>query len=539
MRTQLRPFQTDTKLKTYNQWELGKKSVLVVSATGSGKTVLFSDIILDEQNASCAIAHRQELVSQISLALARNGVRHRIIGSDILRRTCTSVHMSELNANYVDPNSRVAVAGVDTLIKMPTDPWFASVKLVVMDEAHHVLRENKWGKAASMFPNARVLGVTATPCRADGKGLGAHADGIFDTMVIAPGMRDIINMQYLTDYRVFVPPSDLDLTDVPLSESGDFSPDKLRKAVHRSHVTGDVVAHYLKIAPGRLGITFAVDIESATDIAKSFREAGVPAEVVSSKTPDLMRIQILKRFKRREILQLVNVDLFGEGFDLPAIEVVSFARPTQSYSLYVQQFGRTLRILLGKNFGIIIDHVGNVRRHGLPDKFRDWSLDRRDKRAKKKPDEDVIPIAVCVACASAYERIYKTCPYCNHSPVPAGRTSPAFVDGDLCELTTETLIKMRGEIDKPPVVPYNATPVIIASIRKNHWDKSEAQRELRDSMQMWAGWKKSRGMNDSEIYRMFYLTYGMDILSAQTLNMRDAEALTITLESVMRDAGVV
>jgi DNA or RNA helicases of superfamily II len=191
--------------------------------------------------------------------------------------------------------------------------------------------------------------------------------------------------------------------------TGDFNADQLRKAVHKSHITGDVVAHYLKLAPGKLGVTFAVDVEAATEIAGAFRAAGVPAEVVSAKTPDALRAQILRRFKAREILQLVNVDLFGEGFDLPAIEVVSFARPTESFALYCQQFGRALRLMLSKEaaavhahltdeqrraaiaasekpVAIIIDHVNNVLRHGLPDARREWSLDRRERRSGKKSD---------------------------------------------------------------------------------------------------------------------------------------------------------
>src|SRR5882762_8257373 len=142
-----------------------------------------------------------------------------------------------------------------------------------------MLRDNKWGKVASMFPNARWLGVTATPNRADGRGLGRHADGLFDTMVHAPSMRELIRMGYLTDYRIFTIPSDVDLTDVPISAGGDFSPEPLRKAVHRSHIVGDVVQHYLRIARGKLGVTFAVDVESATQIAAAFNAAGVKAEV--------------------------------------------------------------------------------------------------------------------------------------------------------------------------------------------------------------------------------------------------------------------
>ncbi len=344
----LRPYQSQLKADVYSHWWRDPKAnVLAVSATGSGKTVIFADVIREHSGVSIAVAHRQELVTQISIALARVGVRHRLIGSSSLPKLCVKLHMDEIGRSYYDASAGCVVAGVDTLVRMPkTDPLFNQVTLGIQDEAHHMLDDNKWGKAAAMFPNARWLGVTATPCRADGKGLGRHADGIFDAMVQAPGMRDLIRMGYLTDYRIFTPPSDLDLSQVPLSAGGDFSPEPLRKAVHKSHIVGDVVSHYTRLAKDKLGVTFAVDVEAATELAAAYRAAGVSAEVVSANTAPANRQIILRRFANRQIMQLVNVDLFGEGFDLPAIEVVSFARPTQSFTLFTQQFGRALRLML-------------------------------------------------------------------------------------------------------------------------------------------------------------------------------------------------
>ena len=208
--THLRPYQAKAKQYIYDAWDQGFVNVLAVLPTGAGKTVLFSDIIHDHRGASCAIAHRQELVSQISLALARDKVRHRIIGPKSVVKLCVNLHMLELGASYYDPSSTCAVAGVDTLVRRGDElnGWLESVTLCVQDEAHHVLESNKWGTAFKMFPNAKGLGVTATPLRADGKGLGRHVDGLFDTMVEGPGMRDLIEMGFLTEYRVFAPPSD-------------------------------------------------------------------------------------------------------------------------------------------------------------------------------------------------------------------------------------------------------------------------------------------------------------------------------------------
>jgi superfamily II DNA or RNA helicase len=524
--TKLRVFQQVTKDAVNQAWADHYKDVMMVLPTGGGKTVIFSSIMQDERAPSIAIAHRQEIVSQISLALARNGIMHRIIGSKSVAATCRSLHLNELKRNFVDPRAPVAVAGVDTLVRMdPNDPFFKSVSLVIQDEGHHLLRKNKWGRAREMFTNARLLSVTATPCRADGQGLGRHADGVIDKMILGPDMRTLINEGWLTEYQIYAPESDLDLTQVPITDSGDFSPLKLAVAVHKSHIMGDVVNHYLKLAAGKLGITFAVDVAAAGEIAAAFRQAGVPSEVVSAKTPDALRQSILNRFRRREVLQLVNVDLFGEGFDLPAIEVVSMARPTESFSLYSQQFGRALRPMDGKDHAIIIDHVGNVHRHKLPEYPHVWSLDRRERRSKNA--NSCISTRTCVKCLRVYEAYKKSCPYCGHEPIPSGRSTPEQVDGDLSLLEGSALALLQGRIDAAPVFPYSAGPEVIGSIKKHHRIKGETQQALRQAMAMWAG-RQSQATDERtvcELQRKFYLTFGIDVLSAQALGRQDAEAL--------------
>lgn len=532
---QPRAYQAKLEQDIYAAWRDGARNVMAVLPTGGGKTFVFSRVVAAARTAVCVSAHRRELVSQMSMALAREGVRHRVIGPDSLARTCSSMHMDEFSRSYVDPGNRVAVASVQTLANWePGDPWLQQVGLWVQDEAHHLLADNAFGRAAALFPNAYGLGVTATPLRSDGRGLGRHADGLMDAMVVGPPMRELIDAGYLTDYRIFAPPSDIDLSTVPVTDSGDYSPPKLKAARQQSHITGDVVAHYLRIAAGKLGVTFDTDIESATETAAAFNAAGVPAEVVTSKTPDLLRARVLRRFRNREILQLVNVDLFGEGFDLPAIEVVSMARPTQSYGWYVQAFGRALRPLEGKQRAIIIDHVGNVLRHGLPDAPRTWSLDRRDRRSRSGPS-DVIPVRTCLnaECMGVYERVHRACPYCGHEPTPAGRSSPEQVDGDLHELDADVLARMRGEvarIDGDAVVPYGAAHPVALAIRKRHIERQAAQSALRAVIALWSGWQQSLQRSDSDGYRRFYWQFGTDVLSAQALGAADAETLRARIE---------
>jgi len=565
---ELRGFQPELERKIYYAWDAGAKNVMPVAATGSGKTVVISKLLLDEPGASIAIAHRQELVGQISLALARNGVRHRLVGAkknSALLRTISAIHIYDTGYSYINPNAKTGVGGVDTIIRMdPSDPYFKQIRKFVIDEAHHVLANNKWGTVAGFFPSALGLLPTATPERADGQGLGRHADGIVDEMVLAPGMRDIIDSGWLTDYRIICPPNDIDLSTVAISKAtGDFNADQVRKAVHKSNkIVGNVVGHYLKFARGKLGVTFAVDVEAATEIAAAFRANGVPAEVVSAKTPDHVRAQILRDFAARKILQLVNVDLFGEGFDLPAIEVVSFARPTESFALFCQQFGRVLRLMLSKEVmsmhkfltdderkraiaqsikpkGLIIDHVGNVQRHGLPDKHREWSLDRRDRRSRSKTDE--IPLTTCLnpntECYEPYPRTYKCCPNCGYYPEPAGRSKPEYVDGDLTELDEDTLRQMRGEIHRinsTPLIPNGLSDIAQAAIRKRHWERQGAQAKLKNSIAWWAGTQNS----ESEGFRRFYFKFGVDVGTAQTLGSREASELADRINAELLKNGI-
>lgn len=526
---ELRPYQVIAIAQTYEAWVKGNKNVCLQLATGGGKTVIFSTIMSNYPGYAVAIAHRVELVSQISLTLARAGIHHNIIAQKSAIRDIVNIHVLETGKNYYSPNARRVVAGVDTLIRLsPQTPWFARVGLVVQDEGHHPLKCNKWGAVASFFPNAVGLYPTATPVRADGRGLGRHTDGIMDKLIIGVGMRDLIDEGYLSDYRIFAPPSDIDLSDVTVAAGGDFSPKPLRRAVHRSSITGDVVSHYLKIAPGKAGITFAVDIEAAAEITQEFRDAGVKAEIITGKTPDMLRTQIMRRFRAKEITQLVNVDILGEGVDVPAIEVVSMARPTTSYGLYSQQFGRGLRPMPGKSHAIIIDHVGNVMRHGLPDAPRVWTLDRRERRGRGKPD-DVMPVKVCIKCLFVYSRTKVGCPECGYYAPPGNRSAPEFVDGDLTELDPEVLRRLRGEIDRidgAPRIPQNADGIVAMSIAKQHRLRQEAQTELRKQIAVWAGYRRDAGLSDSEIYRAFYLRHKIDIATAQTLNFKEASDLT-------------
>jgi superfamily II DNA or RNA helicase len=537
----LRLYQQDTKSQIYAAWAVGARNVMGVGPCGSGKTRIFTNIMTENKGAAIAIAHRSELVGQMSLALARNNVTHRIVGQASTASICRSIHFAELGRSFVSAHARCVVASVQTLVRHdPDEAWMKEITLVVIDEGHHLLANNIWGTVVKLFPNARVLAMTATPGRADGKGLGRYADGLIDVMIEGPSMRDLIDAGYLTDYRLICPPSDLDMSKVPVTNSGDYSRPKAVQAVRQSHVIGDVVGCYKEYAFGKLGVTFTTDLESAGDIANTYRNAGIAAEVINGKTPALVRAAFMRRFRNREILQLVTVDVLGEGVDVPAIEVVSMARPTESLIVYMQQFGRALRPMEGKEKAIIIDHVGNWVRHGLPDVPRVWSLDRRDSKTRNTPT-DVIPLRVCTNCLSAYERIHVKCPFCGARPFFVVRNTPEAIDGDLREMDAHLLARLRGDIttvEAAPKIPYGATPVIIGSIKKNHRERLAALVSLKSNMAIWGGWRTIEGDTICMQQRRFFHQFGIDVLSAQALTRVKAVELEKRIQYVLRSAGI-
>jgi DNA repair protein RadD len=524
------PYQQIMERRIYDAWN-ECKNVLTVAPCGWGKTALFCKILSDETGGSVVLTHRAELIMQISLTLGYWETPHRIVGPKQLVNACIEQHIIEFGKNYINQSSRCGVASVQTLIRMDmSDSWFRNVKLWVADEVHHCIKGGIWEKALAMFPNARGFGVTATPFRADGKGLGRHADGFFDTIVEGETLRDLITTNRLVDYRIFAPPSDLNLTGVQVGSSGEFQRDPLRQAVHKSHLIGDVVAHYLKYANGKLGLVFTVDVEAAEEQAQAFRSFGIPAEAVSANTDATTRRNAIRKLKRGDLKILTNCDLFGEGTDLPAVEAAIFARPTASEALFIQQFCRPMRISEGKEHAIIIDPVHNIRidyghvvigRHPLPDAPKVYTLDRQEKRSRSESVPSMV--RTCLECLAVYDKVKHgtICPYCKTAHVPAQRSGPQFVDGDLGEVDPAVLERSRRAIDaiiKPPRIPHGATPVIINSIMKNHREHVAALSALHDAIL-----HDARNVKDPREYqRAFYLKYGVDVLTARTLGKNEA-----------------
>lgn len=561
-------------------WSQGMRFVVLIAPTGFGKTVCLAHMIQKETGYTLAKAHRRELIGQMALAMARNGVRHRIIGPSSLIQKIVRKQMRVLGRSFYDPQARCIVASVDSinLDKPEVTALLAQVTLVVVDEAHHLLKDNKWGRVvAALHPECRGLLPTATCFRQDGKGLGRHADGYADTMVFAPPLREVIRTGYLVDYRlVLSKPADYERpSDEEVTPSGEFRPAAAAQSVHKSkQIVGDVVAEYLKHARGKRGLTFAVDVPGAIELAQAYRDAGVPAEVVTGKTDPDWRDKVFERFEAGQLLQIVNVGIAGEGTDIPGVEVVSMAAPTMSTGWFDQMFGRVLRLNISpeemarwdtftdeerlariaaspKPYGLVIDHCGNVVTHLPPDGPRRQTLDRRDRRSRKN-DEGVIAMRMCmgagerVGCFKPYEKSLLECPYCGCPvplPAPGQRKTPEQVEGDLFLLDADAVEALRqGVINANTfavTVPFGATPAIVASLENKHRERGHALNALKDVMALWCGAEKQAGHDDRMIQRRFFHTFGTDVYSAQALNRADAEALRGRIQAQCDARGII
>lgn len=536
----------------------GDRLFMLGDFTVTHNTVCMSSIIKQHKGYGVAMVHRGELVSQISITLARSGIVHSVAGSRATITAITAQHYALFGRSYVNQQSADwIVASVDTVVS-GKGVWvdrFKRSTLGIIDEGHHCLKDNKWGRCFSMLaPDSKGWLPTATPRRSDGKGLGSHSDGIADVLVEGPDMRALIDQGYLTDYTVrVIDTNDLDLSNVKTTASGELSKVGVAEAVAKSRViVGNVVEKYLQFAKGKLGVTFAATIEEGERLTAEFNAQGVPAVMLTGDTPTAERAREIASFSRREKLMLVNVDLFGEGFDLPAIEIVIMARPTASFILWTQQFGRALRLLIDpelmrqwdtftveerlahiaasdKPRAIIHDHVGNFIRHGgPPDMPQQWTLDPVKKGASAP--SDAVPMTACAGCYMPFEKFFKVCPFCAvpvPPPTPSQRTQPETVDGDIFEVSAEELAKLRaGVVDVFALarIPHNLqnTPAAARLTRLNA-EKITNHRELMDTISLWAG--RYIGEDNSVIARRFYHTFGVDVLTAAGMNARDADTL--------------
>ena len=537
----LRPYQETAKQDIYNAWNAQYRNVLLRVPTGGGKTVIMCSLVSDtlKQGVSTAImVHRKELVQQICLTLAKEGIEHNIIANRKDIKGIIAAERRLYGRQFYNPSSKVSVISVDTLNSRyeTYKDWCLSINQWIIDEAAHVLKDNKWGRAAQYFKNARGLGVTATPERLDRKGLGSHADGLFDIMVEGPSTGWMIDNNFLSKYKIAIPESDYREYLTSSSDKSDFSKKAMMQASSQSHIVGDVVDNYIKFNNGKQCIVFASDVRTSQRMEKEFLAKGIIAKSLDGTTADSTRLESLIKFGDKRIQVLLNVDLFDEGLDVPGIECVSMCRPTKSLGKFLQMVGRGLRIADGKPYMVLIDHVGNVNEHGLPCKNRQWTLDRIKKTGKKL---NFMRICSNTMCCAPYDRSETECPWCGQEAITksngdgsGGRTPPEMVDGDLYLIDPETIREMenRSQLEAPARVANRVSLAVdgIAGLRAMNaqQERINMQKELSQRIAEYAGVMKQRyGFSDRMIHKHFYLHQEMTITESLGQSRKDMEII--------------
>lgn len=417
-----REFQSEMFLAT-RKATLMCSATLVQAPTGAGKTFLacmFAKAAFDKGRRVTITVHRDFLITQTADMLAVFGVEFGIIA-----------------AGYTaNPRAKIQIAAIDTLKNRLER--VAVCDLLIIDEAHHSVAAG-WAKVIAFYiaAGAKVIGLTATPVRLDGRGLGEF----YQEMVRGPSVRWLIDQGFLSDYAAYAP-SVPDMSSVH-TRMGDFIKSEAEEVVDKPTITGDAIREYQRLAPGKRAVVFCISVVHSQHVCDQFNAAGITAAHIDGNTERGIRKDLLKKFRKGEILVLTSVEIFGEGFDLPAVEVAILLRPTQSLSLHLQQIGRVLRVAEGKDRAIILDHVGNLMRPGLglPDSDFDWSLEGRVRKKGKKKDEAAIEIQQCEMCFAVYPPAL-TCPTCGHTRKIAPRKLEE-VDGELVAITPEMAAAMK------------------------------------------------------------------------------------------------
>jgi len=404
---QLRPYQEALVAQIRFQYQFGHSSVLAVLPTGGGKTVIFSHIAQSaarKGNRVCILVHRAELLDQASRSLTAMDVPHGCIRAN----------------RKMDLTHSVQVASVQTLARrlhlMPPDFF----QLLVVDEAHHT-NAGTWRNVVEHFNFAKLLGVTATPIRGDGRGLGEW----YQTMVLGPSIKQLTDDGFLAPAQVFVPPG-FDTSNLR-KRMGDYD---LRQAEEGLRaIVGDCIGHYRQHLDGKTAIAFCATVAHAEEVAKSFNLAGIQAESIDGTMSNDCRQDLLRRLGSGDIKVLTSCALIGEGVDVPSVGGCILLRPTESVGLHLQMIGRCLRPMDGKR-AVVLDHVGNMLKLGHHLEDRDWTLDGIKKKDGKAP-----PVKVCPSCYAANYAAARECIECGHQ-FQAEEREIDVIPGQLEELQT-------------------------------------------------------------------------------------------------------
>lgn len=403
----LRPYQSDLLNKTREAYRNGARAPCIVLPCGGGKSVIVADVAksaTQKGNRVLFLVHRKELVDQIRNTFRRWGVNMNLC--DVMMVQTASRRVSELQKPV----------------------------LIITDENHHS-KASTYRKVYDAFPDARRLGVTATPVRLDGSGL----IDVNDRLIEGVTAKWLIENNYLAPYEYYAP-SIADLSDLKTAR-GEFETKSVEQALLKKAVFGNVIAHYRKLAMNKQAVCYCVSVKYSEMMAQEFCDAGIKAAHIDGSTPQFLRDHLISEFRSGKIKILCNVDLISEGFDVPDCSCAILLRPTKSLTLYIQQSMRCMRYKPGKT-AVIIDHVGNYARFGMPDADRQWTLEGRKKEKRDSTGEDKVKASECPECFYVFETPSSgntVCPSCGYVFPKKERTVEHEQEVELQKITGFTL----------------------------------------------------------------------------------------------------
>lgn len=405
----LRDYQTKAIEAVSQKISGGVRSVILWSPTGSGKTVIASAIVdqlISGGIPTLFLAHRKELIDQAHNKLNDIGVPHGII----------------MAGHPTDSTAPVQIASVQTLIrrKCPVKPG-----MIIVDECHHASADS-YRKIIDQFPEAFLLGLTATPFRTDGKGLG----DLFQEWILVDSVPSLTQKGFLVPARYWSA-SIPDLRGVK-KKGGDWDPESLAERLGRPKLVGDIIDHYLLIGRGKRFICFCVNQKHSREMAEAFSVKGILTAHLGDDTPKRERENTLAAHVAGEISGITNVNILSEGYDSPMVSVCILARPTLSLGMHLQQIGRVLRPAIGKDCAYILDHAGNCRRHGLADD--EIEVDLKKGTVQRTEGDSAPALRTCAQCYAILPSSVQICPLCG---AVLGQPPKTIItaDGTLQELT--------------------------------------------------------------------------------------------------------
>lgn len=465
---ELRPYQSAAVDALRASLAQGHRSPCLVAPTGSGKTHIARDLI-GSAVAKCKrvlfLAPRRELIYQTVAKLVSAGIPHGVI----------------MAGENVRPWEPVQVACIPTLHARAIRSHrlhLPEADLLIVDEAHLSIARSTV-ELLQAYPHAVKVGMTATPARTDGRGLGM----VYDDLVLGPSVAELTEKGWLVPARYFAP-SKPDLAGVKIT-AGDYNQRQLGARMDDVRLVGDVIANWARICPDRKTVVFAVNVAHSLHLRDRFAAVGVNAEHLDGTTPNEERAEILRRLRSGQTQVLCNCDVLTYGWDEPSIEAAILARPTKSITRYFQMVGRVLRPSDGKSDCIVIDHAGAVDEFGFVDEPVAWALDPRGKIAERKVREAKTVEEhkiTCGECATVFPAA-KFCPNCGNDCAQRYAKAIECTNAELAELDREKQRKAKAEWTAERKAQFYAELKGYAQTKgyNPHW----ADHKFRERLQVW------------------------------------------------------